>query len=221
MGVYLKYLARRLYFLGPGKHHQKIVVASTGRAGSTMLFDAIADGWCNHRLGRLGGLFETVCNRLAKGFVERIDSMEYAPYVVCKTHDSIDENPDLRVKYVFVYGDPLESAMSVEQMIRKGGTEWFAKHQYHLRANGSIEDLFRKDVLNYAGQMAAWKKVKDFDNVFCVSFSDLWARENDLSDFLGFEIELPTKRERTQKHRPPEVNMALFDELRRISLNFR
>lgn len=191
----------------------KIVIASTGRSGSTMLFEAIGDSLVAHRFHvKPDGFFAKEIKSLSMGYVDRISTLPGEPYVICKTHDTYDHPPKTDDKYVFVYGDPLDSAMSVEQVVEKEGLDWFAQHQYHLKASGGYSDLYDKDVLNYQGQIESWLTKGD-RNKFCVDYEDLWGASERLSDFLGFSVKLPARRARLNK---PEkkIDVELFEKLR-------
>lgn len=179
-----------------------------------MLFVAIADSLIADRFrAGPGGFVANSIKRLCAGYVDRISELSNAPCFVCKTHDAYENPPKGNHKYVFVYGDPLDSAMSVEQVVKENGLDWFALHQYHLKANGSYSDLYEKDVLNYRGQIESWLKQGNNKNVFCVDYEDLWDEKARLSNFLGINVELPARRPRVDKP-GREINKDLFDKLR-------
>lgn len=211
---FAKKIIRRAFIYFAFYRRQKIVIASTGRSGSTMLFDAIADGLIAERFRvERDGLAAKLIKRLCTGYLDRISTLPSAPCFVCKTHDTYDPPQKGNHKYVFVYGDPLDSAMSVEQMVKKNGLDWFALHQYHLKANGAYSDLYEEDVLNYHGQIESWLRQANNENVFCVDYEDLWSARARLSGFLGFNVELPARRPRLDKPER-EINKDLFDKLR-------
>jgi len=201
------------------RKYPRVVVASTGRSGSTMLFDAIA---ASMGRGCLGGLYDkkiinTTVDKVLKGFVLRLNSLSNSPCMVCKTHDIAPGQEDVLpgVKYIFIYGDPLDSALSVKSMVAKNGESWFYQHLYHLRGEGALEDLFEKDVLNYEGQIKSWLAMRS-GSVLCIDYDDLWDERDKLSDFLGFEVILPEKRERVEKVLPDVINGDMFDYLRAV-----
>lgn len=181
-----------------------------------MLFEAIADSLVAHRFHvDPDGLVAKNIKRMCVGYVDRISTLSKEPCLVCKTHDTYEATPGGKVKYIFVYGDPLDSAMSVEQVVKREGRDWFLQHQFHLRASGSYDDLYDEDVLNYRGQIESWLTQTRNQNVFCVDYEDLWDVRESLSGFLGFNVELPVRRSRLAK---PEkkVNEELFDDLRNL-----
>ena len=89
---------------------------------------------------------------------------------------------------------------------------WVEEHIYHLVGRGSPYEIFEKDVLNYGGQVKAWGNA---ESVFIVHYDDLWNKSAELSDFLGFELRLPERRERVKKGSAVSYNLEIFDYLRR------
>ncbi len=208
--AWIKKLFIKIAFSG----RKKIVIASTGRAGSTMLHTAIANNLIRERFHvDPEGLFGRIIKWLCTGYVERIRALPHAPCFICKTHDTYESMPSSMARYVFVYGDPLESAMSVEQVVNKEGVKWFKLHQFHLKAVGEYSDLYKEDVLNYRGQIESWLNHHG-DDVLCVDYDDLWEEQGRLADFLGIDITLPAKRPRQRKSEQSNVNQNLFQHLR-------
>lgn len=192
----------------------KIVIASTGRAGSTMLFDVIADSMIERRLHlRPTNPFSRAIKKICTGYVYRLNDLPDETSLICKTHDVCENAPTTGFKYIFIYGDPLDSAMSVEQMVRKFGHDWFLSHQKNLRAFGEFSELYEKDVLNYEGQLTSWLPQRS-SRILCIDYDDLWSEEGRLSEFVGFSVKLPTRRTRQEKPQKSQINMALFSELR-------
>jgi hypothetical protein len=179
-----------------------------------MLFEAIAFAFVEHRfhVSRttvMGQMLQKLCT----GYVDRIANVPDAPYVICKTHDTCEGLSPEDCKYVFVYGDPLDSAASVKRKIESAGLEWFRLHQRHLRGVGDHHDLYKKDVLNYRGQLESWLARKD-RRIICIDYDDLWDERERLSNFLGFDVVLPQRLPRQGKPDKTDVDMQLFAELR-------
>lgn len=194
----------------------RIVIASTGRAGSTMLFDAIAVNLVKQRfrISRKSRISDFL-KWFSTGYIDRIENLPDEPYLISKTHDLFSGSWGSGYKFIFIYGDPLESALSVEKMVKNEGQQWFLEHQFHLRANGDYDDLFQKDVLAYQAQLENWLAQRD-RNIVCIDFDDLWNNEERLSDLLGFEVELPKKRPRCEKSQISSINEELFEFLRNV-----
>lgn len=198
------------------RRYPKVVIASTGRAGSTMLCDVIRDSMTVRRNnGHHDGALAKMLRRWSYRFIARLEKLPEEVGYIYKTHDILEVPPAEKVKYVFIYGDPLESALSVEQVVEREGPEWFKSHQYHLRGSGEYGELFTKDVLNYRGQLESWLTQKRED-VICIDFEDLWNEQNRLSRFLGINLSLPEKQLRKTKPEKKDINQALFSELRKL-----
>ena len=193
-----------------------IVVASTGRAGSTLLFDAIRKCYISKRYKiDIDSVKGNMLVKLCSDYVDRLPEIEHNRSVVFKTHCQWRPEIGLQAKFIFVHGDPLDSALSVGRMTEKNGRDWFKQHQYHLGATGDFSDLFQKDVLNYEDQIMLWGHAND-ERILCVAFEDLWKRNNQISAHVDFEVKLPAYRERTKIDKPKHINDELFDRLRKL-----
>lgn len=178
-----------------------------------MLFESIAESLVSHRFRiKRNSRIAKMIKGLSIAYVDRIENLLAEPALVCKTHDLYSGRWDNNYRFVFIYGDPLESALSVEQAVKDNGKDWFSEHQFHLRARGNYEDLFQKDVLGYQSQLENWLTQTDA-NIICIDFADLWSKTQGLSDFLGFEVVLPEKRPRRTKPQTSEINEDLFEFL--------
>jgi hypothetical protein len=192
-----------------------IVVAGTGRCGSTLLFQAISEGLVLHRfhLGTGSWLGRTVIG-LSREHAERLSNV-VSGFPVYKTHDLFDSKYANCAKYIFIHGDPLESAQSVELMVIKHGMIWFDEHLYNLSSQGNIGDLFEKDILGYENQMSSW--LAGDRAVFSLKFEEIWERNDELSDYLGFEVNFPVRRSRVPKEGAEGYNIELFRRLRALA----
>lgn len=189
---------------------QPIIVASTGRAGSTMMFEAIAKSLIWHSFRARSN---SVLEQITVGYLDRFEQHGTCPSAVYKTHDLLPEFPPQNVRCIFIYGDPLEAALSVRDKVQQVGHTWFDNHQNNLRAVGALEHLFSADVLNFRGQLESYLS-RRYDSVFCVDFEDLWSKRTALSNFLGFQVELPLRRQRSKKATEEDVDFEFFSSLR-------
>ena len=73
-------------------------------------------------------------------------------------------------------------------------------------------DLFEKDILNYERQIDSWIK-NSADAVLYVRYEELWDKLEEIKEFLGFEVFLPDRRERSHKPVPKKINTELFKYL--------
>ena len=215
----IEYLIRKFVLPRAFKDHPRFVVASSGRSGSTMLFRAVASSFLHFRFGgKFNSWFLRRCRSAGSDFVDRIEDLCDRDVYFAKTHDTYHKISG-NVKIIFIYGDPLESALSVMKLVETKGHDWFLKHIEHLHGSGQFSEILQKDVLNYEGQIESWLGANDPD-LFCVSFDHLWNKMDELSEFLGFTLVLPPKRNRVPKDRPDMVNTELFDYLKTIDLKY-
>lgn len=194
----------------------KIVIASTGRAGSTMLFHAVSRAYVNH-LFKLpkSKLIRQKAGAAISGFCERFSCIENFGGGVIKTHALWQPNTIKNIKFIFVHGDPLESAISVAKMAEKEGYWWFNKHLHHLESPGGLlDEVYSKDVLNYETHIRSWSKTGD-DRVLCIAYEDLWLKSTEISKHVGFEVDLPEYSERASKLNNIQYNKELFEYLKK------
>ncbi len=202
----------RVIFAGCGR----IIVASTGRSGSTILFDSITESIVKHRFGldtnsRLG---RNLYQRAGK-FLPRLRSISRTAAPVIKTHDLPPKQLPSRTKIVFIYDDPLESAKSVEAMVSQKGKRWLENHLYNLKSDGHISEIYQKDILNFEKQLTSWRNLKKA-RTFFVRYQDLWEKVDDLTHYLGFQVRLPNKLARSPKPPPGKIDHQLFMHLRSL-----
>lgn len=191
-----------------------VVVASTGRSGSTMLANAVAASLIKTKFHAFPTSLHDYIKRFSIAYLDRITDIDQFAAPILKTHDLFRKEFSDKAKFIFVYGDPLESAQSVEQMKKKRGSIWVEEHIYHLVGNGTPHDIFTEDVLNYECQMRLWGEAK---GAFLIHYDDIWNKNTQLSRFLGFDVELPKKRARSLKGEPLSYNKALFDRLKKMA----
>lgn len=193
----------------------QIVVASSGRAGSTLLYKALIYSLFKNKLRIPQRFAGKKLERLVAVFINSLDEVSTTNRIILKTHDLLENEIGKDLKALFVYSDPLESAYSVDKILEQYGEEWFYQHQNHLRGKGRREDIFQEDVLNFQAQLESWMTRK-YDNILCVDYDDLWQETNRISEFVGYEVTLPQRLSRSAKDMTKEVNLELFDELRRL-----
>lgn len=212
-----KRILRRIFCPFSYSFEDKVIVVSTGRSGSTLLFKAIADSYVTQRINFLGRIFPNSAKRQFSAFITRLSDINQTTSPIVKSHDLYPKNGYRNAKYIFIHGDPLESILSIENIVKIEGMQWFYAHQKHLQASGRYEDRYTQDVLNYKGQLASWASKKR-ENVYVVSYENLWESVDEISEFLDFKITLPKKRDRILKTVPSNISLGLFCNLAAIRL---
>ncbi len=211
----IRSLIRRLSVLIIFGNYTPIVIASTGRAGSTMLANSIALSLVQARYSILPSFGKKWLAKLAQAYFDRLEDLDdFNRSPVVKTHDLFRKDHKCALKFIFVYGDPLESASSAFLQGELRGSAWLDEHIFHLCGTGSPDQIFEKDVLNYESQVLSWEK----SPAFIIHYSKIWSRQDELSKYLGFSLILPPWRARAGKEftSGSHVNRTLFDRLRLI-----
>ncbi|MBM1817362.1 hypothetical protein [Pseudosulfitobacter pseudonitzschiae] len=172
-----------------------IVVASMGRSGSTLVHDAICRGLAEARFGHSGRL----ATGLVAGYAWDLSAAPLRNGVAYKTHalaEELDGRSD--VKVVFLFGSAVDSAVSVINARKVKGDAWIASHFDHLRGEGGLAELAERDVLRFSDQLDGWTSLTSTPAI-AMKYDSLWHNQDSLSDFLGFPIALPPRRERSAK----------------------
>jgi hypothetical protein len=187
-------------------NYPSILVASFGRSGSTILFDAIIASWAAQRFP----IFPKLGRLIVSDTAWKLDETEFLGGVVYKTHDLPRYLPPHKpLKVIFIYGQASDSVISVYSSAERLGNYWLQKHFEHLRSKGTLEDMARNDILRYEEQLDSWTQVKDVD-FLGVRYEALWRHADELDKFLGFHVELPHQRTRAS----PLIAPALVAQIR-------
>ena len=194
-----------------------IVVASSGRSGSSLLTNSICESIVRKKVWFAPGFVKRWLIARSSRFVDRLDSRGFESYPVVKTHDLLGHT-NRRAKYIFAYGDPLEAALSVLEMGKEAGRKWIDQHIYNLHGQGTSFEILEKDVLNYEGQLKSWGFA---EGVFVVHYDEIWDKVAELEAFLGFPVRLPERRNRSEKTRKHWYNSELFQRLRMLEAKLR
>jgi hypothetical protein len=170
-----------------------IVVASMGRAGSTLVHDSLCSGMAAARFPYAQG----IGIRIVRDYAWNLGEVRLYNGVVYKTHALAQElPPDSKARVVFLYGRASNAVLSVLSCNERYGSEWIEAHFEHLRAQGSLEELPTKDVLRIEEQVNGWLSGTR-QPVLGLRYETLWDHIGVLSDFAGFPVTLPQRRPRS------------------------
>lgn len=188
--------------------YRPIVIASMGRSGSTLVYDAVRESLAKRRFGpfwRLG-------LKIVSDTAWNLDTKRYSRGVVYKTHGLANELPiTSNVRVVFLFGPASDSALSVLNCRAKYGDDWIQEHLQHLRADGKFEEIGERDVLRFSDQLAGWMGSHAVERL-ALHYDGIWDNQKTLSEFCGFQVELPPRLERTGAKNVDESTKALFKE---------
>ena len=181
-----------------------------------MLFDAIKYSYLTHLIANKSNFFLNLIPfeflfKLSGSFLVELKDLIVNTSLVVKTHSLYIEGLDENIRYLFVFGDPFESALSVLEQFDKKGFKWVNQHLLHLNSSDSIDNLFVADVLQYEAQLASWLD----SSAYCVHYEDIWYLRESISRYLGFALILPVRRDRSiKKTYSGTIDWGLFEHLR-------
>ena len=165
-------------------------------------------------LGRCGT--QLICKSLKKSgmsensyFLDRFDQQkEYINGFYYKTHDYPPDSLPPNVKLIYMFGNPMNIAISTHKKIN----EWGFLHHYHLNSDlyQSNDELFYKDTLLLHNHFDAWYKNHNFEFI-SIKYEALYNIQTIeiLNNFLGFKLKLLpfSKREADYKTHPHKENL--------------
>ena len=184
-----KKIIRRLCFTGK----TKVIIAGTGRCASALFTKCIARSYLSSLRLPLPKSFEKYLAPLLIEYVEDLREIRFTTAPVIKTHDLyLAESFPQNTKSIFIYGDPLISAISVALQREILGEAWVVQHIRHLHGSGQVSELFSKDVLNYENQIISWSKSPSLK----LHYPTYWNQQDSISEYLGFDLCLPPYHDR-------------------------
>ena len=177
---------------GLPSRYPPIVVASFGRAGSTMVHDSLCRAMAMARFWRPQGLG----HRIVSDYAWDLRDTRLHNGVVYKTHALAHELPvSSRARVIFLFGLASDTVISVLSCRQRYGREWIQAHFEHMRASGTLADLPERDVLRLEEQLDGWLS-ETRHPVLALRYETLWDHIGVLSDFVGFPVTLPRRRPR-------------------------
>lgn len=182
------YLLNICSFFLTNKKLNPVVIASSGRSGSTFLFKSIVKSYSKITGINKQFIIQHAFNLKKKSFLYN---------GVYKTHDFPYKNVK-EVKYIFIYGDPISSLNSTLLRTSRDGYSWLKLHLEHLKSTKNIRDFYNSDILNYEALLKEWKEFekKYPRNVLTIDFEKLWIDHAIIEDFLGINFNLGKKKNR-------------------------
>lgn len=182
-----------------------VVVASMGRSGSTLLFDAVRHGQAQERFHSEG----VTALRLVTSEAWHPQATAFHPGVVYKTHAIASEMPAaFRGRAIFVFGRPSEAALSIIRCRDVYGQAWIDAHFAHLDASGNFDDVVKSDVMGFENQIQSWMDWEGHASLMMIRYEHLWENQPALEAFLGFPVNLPPKRSRRSGERVDPATCA-------------
>jgi len=187
----MKFIREKLY-QWITKIDTPIFVNSYGRSGSTVLSNAIlksaipGDNFLSTKISRGGkiGAWE-------------LDSINPTQGFLYKTHDYPQQNINhCNLRMLYTFADPVDVVLSLLRLFETKGESWMKEHYQHLNAKyGDFPKIIYEDQLGLEKHLNAWLNEERFPIAF-IRYETMWKCQDDISDFLGFAVELPPYRKR-------------------------
>lgn len=169
-----------------------IVVASMGRCGSTILFDAIRDSLAKEifpflplaiaRIFCQGSLW-LPGKKIFKGFVHKTHSRG--------KNFPISSNP----KVIYIFCIPSDSVLSAISQKSRKGIGWLSDHFKNFEVNGNYEELAYHDVLRIEDNIKGWRNKKNVEILF-IRYEKIWQYRHKIEEFINLKIKLPRYKAR-------------------------
>jgi hypothetical protein len=154
------------------------IVAGLGRCGTTLVYKSII------------GTDKAVRGKFITRFSRQ---KKYIKGTIYKTHDFPPESLPPHVKLVFMFGNPMNAALSgYEEFKQDKHYRNISSDKFHQR-----ENIFNEDILNLEKHFNAWNKIQGFEFI-SIRYEALYKEKTQdmLEEYLGFNINLPPYRRR-------------------------
>lgn len=191
-----------------------VVVSSLGRCGSTMLVNSLAH-YYKRQQSRLDIVrlddhinfdLSTDDTTIERGFDGKASEALRGQYLhghVYKTHDFPPRQLPNHVKVIFLFGDPIDIALSAKELDKRyltGVDSNYTALDLHIRnLRGSIQkkaDIFDSDVLRLEEQFLRWQNKQTFP-VLRLRYETMWENQSAIRDFIEIgSFRLPPKKQR-------------------------
>lgn len=167
------------------------VIAGLGRCGTDLVFNATRDH-IRESYGRCHGGFKRCISAMEHVSPEHL--CDHQPGHAYKTHDypnGVSKHRNGR--FVFMFGDPIDLVLSAQYNTNP------EEHYMNLRVDprrAETLDFLTEDTMRLEDMFNDWCRITT-PNVKRVRYETMWENIDELNEFLGLEIKLPTKRKRT------------------------
>ncbi len=165
-----------------------VIVNSFGRSGSTVCTDGIVQS-----ANRLG---EWTDRHVIRAEAWNLATDRVKPGRVYKTHDYPTRTLRTDARIIYIFGDPVAATYSLLERTTRWGTDWLDRHADHLKVpRFQPTGLLHRDALAIEQHLSAWLRQKHHTVAF-VRYDALWDKADELSEFLGSEVQMPPRRQR-------------------------
>lgn len=186
-----------------------LVINSYGRSGSTVLSESIIDS-----AGFVDVLnLRSIVSSSLTQFEWNLEGANLADGVIYKSHDyPPTEFKNKKTKMLYTFSNPVNVVLSLLRLWEEWGEGWIKWHYEHLCADYThrFEDIVHEDQLGLEKHLDAWLCETRIPIAF-IRYETMWENQDKISDFLGFDIQLPAFRERKPKDVSAELVATISD----------
>jgi hypothetical protein len=160
-----------------------------------------------------------VAQSLERPAFTNLDDIIFKRGFVYKTHSSPPTKIKNRyVKFIYIYSDPYDVVASLYRKNEMTDGEWIRKHSSNFgKKVNSVEEAIRGDKIGIKKNYLKWSRLSE-NKLAMVKMDYLWEKIDKLSDFVGFDVSLPPKRERNsnKKSLPKKLEKIMLEEYKNV-----
>lgn len=173
-----------------------IIVNSYGRSGSTVLTKSIIES----AIDSSNKILYKIAYRSISQSSWELEKTKLRRGIVYKTHDyPPEDNFKNKPLMIYTFADPIDVVLSLLRLYDERGETWMRKHYAHLKTSfENFSNIIIEDQLHLENHLNCWLQEKRFPVAF-VKYESIWNHQKEISDFIGFNIQLPTFRKRKAK----------------------
>ena len=190
----IKDLAKKAIAHTFSKFSYPLIVNSYGRSGSTILTQSIIKGAIETK----NDIIKDIAYRSIAQYAWDLDSAYLQNGIVYKSHD-YPPDKDLsnsNVKMIYTFANPVDVVLSLLRLYDERGVLWMKEHYSHLKVPyTNFGNIKNEDQLQLEYHLNSWLSENRFPIAF-VKYERMWDFQEEISDFLGFEINLPAFEKR-------------------------
>lgn len=183
------------------KNRNPIIIAGLGRCGTTLMYNSFVE---NHYF---------LTNWRFLMFDD--EQIQFERNELYKTHDYPPEYLPDDVNVIFMFGNPLNIAISAHRIINHFGQT----HHEHLRSDlyRPNDDILKSDTLKLHELFEAWNQAQNFSFI-SVRYETLYSQKtvDALSEYLGFRLKLLPQKPRItdwETHPKKQQLLSVYGDL--------
>jgi hypothetical protein len=215
----LKKTTKNIFGQTFSKLEYPLIVNSYGRSGSTVLTESIIESCNTAKISTLRKLVDRSIDRSSWN----LNGIQHKNGFVYKTHDYppssyINKN----VKMLYTFAEPVDVVLSLLRLFDERGENWIKLHYEHLGVSyyNSFDQIIYEDQLRLEKHLEAWLNETRIPIAF-IRYENMWNKQTEISEFLGFEMQLPKFIERKANRADKEIKLKILNNYKSFSKKIR